>query len=177
MLDAFVLICAVGGIGFGVSKGFAIQVAGILGLILGFTLASPISKGIVRAAELSSGQGLAIYFAVFSVISLICYGIAIFFRKKLEEKKLGDWDKKMGGVIGLFHGLFMSIVLTFGMLVMAPSTADKIRDSASAKPMGTAFWAIHEILPEEIQDAMDPLIERAKSEQGAKGAIKRITGK
>ena len=165
MFDLFVLTCAVIGTGVGFYRGLAIQLAGIASLILGFGLGAPLAKSIVAAYDGETPfQGLVIFVVCFCVIALICYGLAIKFREWLKEKELKQWDKQVGGLVGLFHGLFVSLVLTFIALVIAPGTApDYIKNSNSIKPMGKAFWAIHAILPGEAQEAMEPLIKRTKS--------------
>ena len=165
VFDLFVLVCAVIGIGTGLHKGLAMQLAGIASLILGFAVGTPLAKTIVTAYDGETPfQGLIIFVVCFGVIALICYGLAIKFRRWLKEKELKQWDKQVGGLVGLFHGLFVSLVLTFIALVIAPGTVpDYIKDSNSIKPMSKAFWAIHAILPGEAQEAMEPLIERAKS--------------
>lgn len=165
MFDIFVLICAVVGVVTGLSKGLAMQLAGIASLVLGFALGAPMAKAIVSAYDGETPfQGLVIFAACFGVIALICYGVAIKFREWLKEKELKQWDKQVGGFVGLFHGLFVSLVLTFMALVIAPGTAPEyIKGSNSIKPMSKAFWGIHAILPSEVQEAMEPLIKRAKS--------------
>ena len=165
MFDLFVLTCAVIGIGMGLYKGFATQLAGIASLILGFALGVPLAKSILAAYDGETPfQGLVIFVVCFGVIALICYGLAIKFREWLKEKELRQWDRQVGGLVGLFHGLFVSLVLTFIALVIAPGTVPEyIKDSNFIKPMSKAFWAIHAILPGEAQEAMEPLIDRAKS--------------
>ena len=137
MFDLFVLTCAVIGTGVGFYRGLAIQLAGIASLILGFGLGAPLAKSIVAAYDGETPfQGLVIFVVCFCVIALICYGLAIKLREWLKEKELKQWDKQVGGLVGLFHGLFVSLVLTFIALVIAPGTApDYIKNSNFIKPM------------------------------------------
>ena len=68
----------------------------------------------------------------------------------------------VGGLVGVVHGLFVCLMLSFVLVVVLPSLRDPIVERPTGRVMAHAFRAIHALLPEEVREGMEPLVERAR---------------
>jgi uncharacterized membrane protein required for colicin V production len=162
--DVIVLFFLVCGLLAGAWKGAALQLAGLASVTLGFVGAAAGTHAIVGAmAETPPLRGFLIFVACFALISLCFYLLAIRFRKKLEEKDLGGWDRRVGALLGSAHGGLLCMFLTLFAVVLVPSLRAPILDRPAGRAMAKAIRVVHSTLPERVQEAIRPALERAQS--------------
>ena len=160
--DLFVLVCAVLGVLVGYKRGFALHTAGLVALVLGFVVGIPLTKLVLGAqSEPSPATSLIIFLVCCGAGSFAVHLIGVAVRSKLKKRSLESWDRQLGAVLGVVHGRFLCLMLTFAAVVIAPSLLPPILERPSGKAMQEAFRAIHAVLPADVQEGMQPLIERS----------------
>ena len=163
--DLTVLVFAVGGLLLGYKRGFAVHAAGLISLVLGFAVGIPLTNVILGAmGETTPGGRLLVFLGCYAVVTFACHLIGIKARSRLKKRSLEAWDRQLGAALGVLHGLFACLMLTFAAVVLVPSLREPIAERPSGQVMGQAFRAIHAVLPASVQEGMQPLIERAQSE-------------
>ena len=164
--DIFVLACGSVGLVFGYLRGFAVHASGLLSLLLGFALGIPLAKLFLASmGETPPASRLLVFLAAFAAVTFACHLVGVKVRSRLQKRNLQAWDRQLGAALGLLHGLFACLMLTFAAIVLVPSLREPIAERPSGQVMGQAFVAIHAVLPTEIQEGMQPLIERGQGDQ------------
>jgi uncharacterized membrane protein required for colicin V production len=159
--DIFVLVCILVGVITGIWKGLATQAAGLATIVLGTTGGSAMAAAVLAAKD--DLPAVPVFMVCYGLIAAACYGVAALLRKKLEDKKLGKWDKHMGGAVGVLHGLVMATILTFFFLAIVPAQADNLKGRPTAPLISKTFWGIYKVLPGKVQEGIDPILERIRA--------------
>lgn len=160
-----VLACGGAGLALGYLRGFAVHASGLVALVLGFAVGIPLTSLILATMdETQPASRLLIFLGCFAAVTFVCHLIGVKIRSRLRKRNLQGWDRQLGAALGLLHGLFICLMLTFAAVVLMPSLKEPLGESASGRGMEEAFRAIHAVLPEEVQEGMQPLIERAESD-------------
>jgi membrane protein required for colicin V production len=101
----------------GLIKGLIRQLGGLVGLVVGFLVASWWSRDL--AALLKDNLGAFDYWSVvaFGLLFLggfiACLIVAWFFHRLLERAELKRWDRVAGGLFALIKGFVLGLVLVF----------------------------------------------------------------
>jgi uncharacterized membrane protein required for colicin V production len=164
--DLIVVAFIVAGIITGAWKGLSWQLAGIGSVVLGVLVAYPTTVFIVGGME---DPSLFVQFLVFAGcyggVSLGCYGVALFLRRRLEEIKLQRYDRHMGAFVGAFHGLALWSMLVVLLIALVPPSRDAILTRPTGKLVGWCLDLMHGILPDKLSEVLKPyMVEEKKPE-------------
>jgi len=147
------------GIVFGVWKGFAWQLAGVVSLILGFVVALPVSGTVAPLFGAKAPMNRFIAIAVlYAFTSLGTYLVAFLYRNALDRWQLKEWDRHLGGVLGGVKGWLIVLVLT----LISATLSSKARETVLRTPVGRyvaiSVDALEVLFPAEVHDVIHPYV-------------------
>lgn len=148
---------------FGLWKGLAFQVAGILSLILGFVIAIPGSAPL--ASLFGSTPPLNRFIAagvIYALVSLGLFLAAFYYREFISKWKLENWDRHLGGVFGALKGFLLSFTLTFFAITCFPSLRHPILSRPTGKLMAYTMHALHPLWPAGLHEIIHSYIQHDK---------------
>jgi len=148
---------------FGLWKGLAFQLAGILSLILGFVVAIPLSAPI--APWFGSTPPLNRFVAagvLYALVSLGLFLAAFYYREFISKWKLENWDRHLGGLFGILKGFLLAFTLTFFAITCFPSLRHPILSRPTGKLMAYSMHALHPVWPDGFHEIIHSYIEHDK---------------
>lgn len=148
---------------FGLWKGLAFQLAGILSLILGFVVAIPCSAPI--APFFGSTLPLNRFVAagvLYALVSLGLFLAAFYYREFISKWKLENWDRHLGGMFGALKGFLFAFALTFFAITCFPSLRHPILSRPTGKLMAYTMHAFHPLWPAGFHEIIHSYIEHDK---------------
>lgn len=147
------------GLVFGVWKGFAWQLAGIVSLVLGFIVAVPVSTTVAPLFGAKAPLNRFVAIAVlYGATSLGTYLVAWLYRKVLERWQLKEWDRHLGGVFGALKGWLIVLVLTFFAVTLSSQAREAVLRTHVGKYAAVTIDAIHVVFPKEVHQLLHPYI-------------------
>jgi len=150
LFDALVVAFVALAAAFGAWKGFARLAAGIVAPVLGVAVGWPLSADIVPLH-----RGLA-FAALYLGITLLVFGAAALYRRRLERRRMEGWDNHLGLLLGAVQGCVLAVALT----LLALSVSEGLRETvASTRTGGLMAQVIREVrphLPRGAADLLDP---------------------
>lgn len=153
LLDLFILIPAVWLCIRGFSKGFIIELATLIGMVLGIIAAyyfAPQMQEFLKQYFTLSHQMLKIlsYIIIFVLVLLTIYLIGKLIEKFIDILALGWLNKLLGAVFGLCKGLIL-IAIVFLIFEIADPHEKVIKPEAKEKSMfyQPLMNAVHTIVP------------------------------
>ncbi len=145
---------------FGLWKGLAFQVAGILSLVLGFVVSIPGSA--VLAPVFGSTPPLNRFIAggvIYAVISLGLFLAAYYYREFISKWKLENWDRHLGGVFGALKGFLLAFALTYFAITCFPSLRHPILSRPTGHFMARTMHLLHPIWPAGFHEIIHSYVE------------------
>ena len=129
LFDAFVVALVALAAAFGAWKGFARLAAGVVAPVLGFAVGWPLSE----EAEIVALNRWVAFAALYLAITLLVFGAAALYRRRLERRRMEGWDNHLGLLLGAAQGCVLAVALT----LLALSASSGLREfSDRAKRMG-----------------------------------------
>lgn len=155
--DAAMVGVVVAGMVWGAFRGITWQLASLLSLVLGYTMAQPLSGMVVPylPGEPVVARAIAmivVYFGVSSGIFLIAWLI----RATLRRLQFEAYDRHLGMVLGGLEGALLGLVATLFVVSLAPSTRNPIFESPSGRVVGRVMASLGPVLPEEARKVLAP---------------------
>jgi membrane protein required for colicin V production len=140
----------------GFFKGFIQEVAGLLGIIFSFYLASYYYKDLaLKAAHYLSNHQIILEIFCFILIFLIClllfHFLAVMARGAIRIVLLGWLDRILGGIFGLIKGAVIIFFLVTILTVFHPKSAALVKDSRLFPPILAFTGEITLFIPHKIQ--------------------------
>ena len=159
--DVVVVVALVAGLAFGAWRGLVLQLGGLLAVVFGL-LAGWAAARLALAATDNPAPGRAgvVFVAGYFMASMVVYGIAGSFRKKLEERKAGRLDRALGAVAGLLHAALKVMTLTLALVIVSPSLRAPIKARPTGAVVAKGLRGLAAVLPAEVVDEVKDLIER-----------------
>src|SRR4051794_24388373 len=156
--DAAMIGVVVAGMVWGALRGITWQLASIASLVLGYSVAYPLSGGLadrfpgepVVARALAM---LAVYVAVSGGIFLAAWVV----RATLRRWKFEAFDRHLGMILGGLEGALLGLVATLFVVSLAPRTREMILTSPTGTAVNRLLTALGPILPGEVRDVLTPL--------------------
>jgi uncharacterized membrane protein required for colicin V production len=155
--DAAMAGVLIAGMFWGAWRGIVWQIASIASLILGYSVAHPLSG---QLAPHFPGEPLvARALAMLTVYCVVAGGVfftAWIIRATLRKLKFEAFDRHLGMVLGGLEGALLGMVATLFVVSLAPQTRDPIFASPTGKVVGQVMSALGPVLPDEARGVLAP---------------------
>ncbi|MCH2200583.1 MAG: CvpA family protein [Fuerstiella sp.] len=164
--DFVILAILAYGVWQGASRGFVMQLAWIVAIVLCFKFADKLAPQIEPLISVESPR-LRHWIAMFILylgFSLGTFLVARSLSGALEKAKFQDFDRQLGGLFGLLKGAILSLVITFFAVTLSDSFSVSLRNTVARSQTGhVACLILDEIAPLIPEDA-NPVIKQSLAE-------------
>lgn len=129
LLDLFILIPIVWLCIRGISKGFVIELATLIGMVLGILAAFYFSSYVMDFLKdyftlREQTMKIIAYLLIFLVVLLIAFLIGKAIEKVVDMVAMGWFNKLLGGIVGLAKGIVLVAIILF--IIEKTDTGEKI---------------------------------------------------
>ena len=155
--DAAMVVLVVGGMVWGAWRGMTWQVASIASLVLGYSVAHPLSGQL--ASHFPGDPIVARALAMLTVYVAVSGGVflaAWIIRATLRKMKFEAYDRHLGMLLGGLEGVLLGIVVTIFVVSLAPSSRGPIFMSPSGRVVCQVLNTVGPVLPSEIRADLAP---------------------
>ena len=145
----------------GAARGLVWQLAWIAALVLCFLFAGTAS--VVLAPYIPVETPLNRWIAMFVLyigFAFVSFGAARVLRGLIEQAKFVEFDRHLGGLLGLVKGGVFSLVLTFFVVTLSESLRETVTQSYSGYAACIIMEKLHPVMPEEWHKVVKPYIHR-----------------
>lgn len=160
----------------GAQRGLVSQLAWIAALVLCFKFADKFAPAI--EGQINVEQPLKHWIAMFILylgFSLGSFMVARILHSWMEKAKFKDFDRHLGGILGLVKGLVIAMVITFFALTLSESLKGVVLTSNSGKAACYILDTVEPITPEYFHEYLakyqDELAHVHESHLGDAGPI------
>ena len=155
--DAAMIGVVIAGMVWGALRGITWQLASIASLVLGYSIAYPLSGQVAHRfpGEPVVARALAML-AVYVAVSGGIFLAAWIVRSTLQRWKFDAFDRHLGMILGGLEGALLGVVATLFVVSLAPRTRETILTSPTGTAVNHLMTALGPILPGEIRDVMSP---------------------
>jgi membrane protein required for colicin V production len=165
--DVAMAILVVAGMVWGSWRGITWQLASIASLILGYSVAHPLSGQLAphfpgEPVVARSLAMLAIYAAVSGGVFLVAWIV----RATLRQLKFEAFDRHLGMVLGGMEGALLGLVMTLFVVSLAPQTRAAIFTSPTGRVAGQVLDALGPVLPGELREVLAHSLKPSESPSG-----------
>jgi uncharacterized membrane protein required for colicin V production len=166
--DATMAILVVAGMVWGSWRGITWQLASIASLILGYSVAHPLSGQLApqfpgQPVVARSLAMLVVYAAVSGGVFLVAWIV----RATLRQLKFEAFDRHLGMVLGGMEGALLGLVVTLFVVSLAPQTRSAILTSPTGHVAGQVLDALGPVLPGELREVLTHSLRSSESRSGA----------
>lgn len=153
--DAAMVIAVALGMAWGAWRGITWQLASIASLVLGYSVAYPLSDQL--RSHFPGDPAMARALAMMAVYAAVAGGVflaAWIVRATLRRMKFEAFDRHLGMVLGGLEGALLGMIVTLFVVSLAPSTREPIFSSTAGRAVGRAMEAVGPILPGEFRETV-----------------------
>lgn len=150
---------------FGFIKGFAWQLASLASLVLSYICALRFADQL--APHLNADPRWNKYLAMLVIYVGTSFAVWMAFRYvsgAIDRVKLREFDRQMGGLVGLGKGVLLCTVITFFAVTLSEQSRGAVLRSKSGVYIAEFLHKAKPIMPPELSQLLKPHIERI--EQG-----------
>ena len=161
--DLIMLAIAGGATFFGFIKGFAWQVASLASLVVSYFCA--LKFGDQLAPLISDNPQWNKYAAMLVIYAGTSLAIWTLFRGvsgTIDRMKLREFDRQMGGLLGLAKGALLCTVVTFFAVTLTEQSRAAVLRSKSGVYIAEFLHKAEPIMPPELKGYLDPYIAQIK---------------
>lgn len=157
--DAAMAGVIVAGMVWGAFKGITWQLASILSLVLGYSLAHPLSGQLAPyfPGEPVVARSLAMI-AVYVGTSGGVFLVAWLIRATLRKLQFEAFDRHLGMMLGGIEGALLGLIVTLFVVSLAPQTRDPIFGSRTGRMVGLVMNSVGPVLPPEARQVLAPFL-------------------
>jgi uncharacterized membrane protein required for colicin V production len=165
LYDAAMIGVIVAGMVWGALRGITWQLASIASLVLGYSVAHPLSGQLAPQfpGEPVVARSLAMI-TVYFAVSCGTFFAAWLVRATLRRLKFEAFDRHLGMILGGLEGALLGMVGTLFVVSLAPQTRVPIFSSPSGRVAGQVMTAVGPVLPEEARGVLAPFFSGAAAE-------------
>lgn len=157
--DAIMLVVIIGMMIQGAYRGMIWQIAPIVSLVLGYIVAYPMSITAAPYFGQPPLNQLWAMIAIYAAVSLAVYLFMRSLRDSFDRMKLSEFDRHLGGLLGLVKGGLIAIVVTIGLISVSPQARDVILKSESSTIAARTVNTISPILPDALNALIRPYVQ------------------
>lgn len=164
--DIAMLVVMVFAIFRGYAKGLAWQIASIASIVISYFVAYRFKEQVAQMIDLADPwRGLIAMMVLFVGSSLVIWFIFQNIRASIEKAKLKDFDQQLGAIFGGVKGAAWCTVITLVALsFLAPTMSQQIVNSRSGGYIARMLASSKSVIPQEIQQVVQPYIQRAEQQ-------------
>ena len=155
LFDALVLVFVALAAAFGAWKGFARLAAGVVAPLLGVVVGWPLSA---EAEIVPLHRGVA-FAALYLAITLLVFGVAALYRRRLERRRMEGWDNHLGLLLGAAQGCVLAVAFTLLALSASSGLRESIAATRTGGLMAQAIREVRPLLPRAAADLLDPWLD------------------
>jgi membrane protein required for colicin V production len=157
--DAAMAGVIVAGMVWGAFKGITWQLASILSLVLGYSVAHPLSGQLAPyfPGEPVVARSLAMI-AVYVGTSGGVFLVAWLIRATLRKLQFEAFDRHLGMMLGGIEGALLGLIVTLFVVSLAPQTRDPIFGSRTGRVVGLVMNSVGPVLPPEARQVLAPFL-------------------
>jgi len=157
LYDALMAGIVVAGMIWGAWRGITWQLASLASLVLGYTVAQPLSGQLAPQfpGEPEVARALAMI-VIYAAVSGGVFLVAWLVRATLRRLKFEAFDRHLGMVLGGLEGLMVGLVITLFVVSLAPQTRGPIFASPTGQVVGQVMQAVGPALPGEVRTVLAP---------------------
>jgi membrane protein required for colicin V production len=162
--DAAMAIAVIGGMIWGALRGITWQLASIASLVLGYSVAHPLSGQL--APQFPGEPAVARALAMLVIYAGVSGGVflaAWIVRSTLRRLQFEAFDRHLGMVLGGLEGSLLGLVATMFVVSLAPQLRDPIFRSPTGKVVGQVMGTLGPVLPDEIRTTLAPFWNQSDS--------------
>jgi uncharacterized membrane protein required for colicin V production len=157
--DAAMAGVIVAGMVWGAFKGITWQLASILSLVLGYSVAHPLSGQLApyfpgEPVVARSLAMMAVYVGTAGGVFLVAWLI----RATLRRLQFEAFDRHLGMVLGGIEGALLGLIVTLFVVSLAPQTRDPIFGSRTGRVVGMVMNSVGPVLPPEARRVLAPFL-------------------
>lgn len=145
-------------------KGATWQIAPIMSLVLGYMIAMPMSVTSAHYFGDPPQNRLYALVTIYIGVSLVVYLLVRAFRAGIENAKLTEFDKHIGGLLGALKGVLITLATTVVLLIYSPIARDLILKSESSTIAAKIINAVYPILPQAMHQILLPYLKQLNNE-------------
>jgi uncharacterized membrane protein required for colicin V production len=149
--DAAMAVLVIAGMVWGAWRGITWQVASISSLVLGYTVAHPLSAQLAPQFQQFGGPVAARALAMLLIYVAVSGGVflaAWLVRSTLHQFKFEAFDRHLGMLMGGVEGALLGMVATLFVVSLAPQTRSTIFASPSGRVVGQVMQVVGPVLPD-----------------------------
>ncbi|QDT17878.1 CvpA family protein [Alienimonas californiensis] len=153
---AILLFCMIRG----AKKGFLWQLAGIAAVVLCFVFAETASLAIAPYLKIDPPLNRWVSMLLLYVAcSFLCFAVARAMQNGLEKAKFEDYDRHLGGVVGLLKGGGIAVVVTFFAVTLSETLRPIVLASHSGHAAAVVMDKLSPVFPEELGKVLKPHLD------------------
>jgi membrane protein required for colicin V production len=148
---------------FGFIKGFAWQLASLASLVVSYFCALKFADQL--APHIHENPQYNKYLAMLVIYVATSLAVWMLFRGvsgTIDRMKLREFDRQMGGLLGLAKGALLCTVVTFFAVTLSEQTRGAVLRSKSGAYITEFLHAAEPIMPPELKTYLDPYIEKLR---------------
>jgi membrane protein required for colicin V production len=157
LYDAAMAGLVIAGMMWGAWRGITWQLASIASLVLGYSVAHPLSAQMAPRfpGEPVVARALAML-AIYAAVSGGVFLAAWIVRSTLRQLRFEAFDRHLGMVMGGLEGALLGLVATLFVVSLAPQTRAPIFASPAGRVVGQVMNLVGPVLPLEVRQALAP---------------------
>jgi len=160
--DIIMLVVLAAATAWGVYKGLAWQIASIASIFVSYFVAFQL-RGVVAGyihADPPWNYALAMLILYLGSSMIVWVGFRLV-KTTIDQVKLQEFDKHVGGVFGFAKGVALCVVITlFAVTLMGESERQQVIHSYSGYCIAVLLDKSESLLPAEVHDQVHPLIHK-----------------
>lgn len=163
--DLLMLLVLVGATLWGYWKGMAWQIASVASLVLSYFAALNFSPGFLQF--MGWKEPWERFLAMFILYVASSFGIWFVFRQVrsgIDQIRMRDFDRQIGGIIGLAKGILLCLAITFFAVTLTAKSRDMVLKSKSGRYIALALNKSQGLMPRELDQVVGPYLRRLEHE-------------
>jgi len=157
-------------LGFGLWKGMAWQLAALASLVLSAGAAvhfsGPLAPRIGLQAPLNRWVAMLMIYAVTALLIWILFRMI---SGMIERVKLKEFDRQMGGLLGLAKGVLWCVIVTFFAVTLSEPLRQAVLHSHSGYYIAVLIHHAEPVIPDEIRGFVGEYIDELDEKLGHDG--------
>lgn len=160
--DAAMAGVIVVGMVWGAIRGITWQLASLASLVLGYSVAHPLSGQLAPhfPGDPVVARTLAMA-AVYLGVSAGVFGAAWSVRATLRRLRFEAFDRHLGMLLGGTEGALLGLVITLFVVSLAPQTREPIFSSPTGRVVSTVMSTFGPVIPPEARSVLSPFLSPA----------------
>jgi membrane protein required for colicin V production len=159
--DVAMVGIVVAGMVWGAWRGITWQLASIASLVLGYSVAQPMSAQLAPQLEQFGGPVVARALAMILIYAAVSGGVflvAWIVRSTLRQLKFEAFDRHLGMIMGGLEGALLGMIVTLFVVSLAPQSRAQIFTSPSGRIVGRVMNVVGPVLPGEVRQELAPFL-------------------